>query len=452
MGKKERNGEKENGNRLASEKMPPGKWFLRLGSWILLCFLAPALVFVFMLSVSRIPRELIWDNARESIGWILEKGTYTWFLNEDDRGTEIDSYFDAQLLDIAIYLDEGRPVETVVKCPYYLNEELYTALKDLMDKDGETASDTEYARYWNGTAGVLRLLLLFWDLSGIYRFQIFLGLALLAVILLLLWRKGEVSFLLAFLAGLWCVGADVISANVFCMPVFVIMAGMMILVLLKKDARLAPFFLLCGSFTACFDNLSAETLTVSMSLLLAMVLAYRRGELRRPGHFFRYGIRSCALWGTGYLSAFLFKWGLGCLILGPHSLQVVADSAEYRLFLGGGDTFQRILIGLFHPFTYLRPFSWTDTWGQLLVAALAAAIPAFCLLYLFGKRSASCTPVSLLLIPAAIPFLRFVILNAHTWGHMRIVYRALLVAVTAVLCLALESLRLPAGKRLNRQL
>ena len=77
MGKKERNGEKENGNRLASEKMPPGKWFLRLGSWILLCFLAPALVFVFMLSVSRIPRELIWDNARESIGWILEKGTYT---------------------------------------------------------------------------------------------------------------------------------------------------------------------------------------------------------------------------------------------------------------------------------------------------------------------------------------------------------------------------------------
>ena len=131
---------------------------------------------------------------------------------------------------------------------------------------------------------------------------------------------------------------------------------------------------------------------------------------------------------------------------------MVADSAEYRLFLGGGDTFHRIFIGLFHPFTYLRPFSWTDTWGQLLVAALAAAIPAFCLLYLFGKRSASCTPVSLLLIPAAIPFLRFVILNAHTWGHMRIVYRALLVAVTAVPCLALESLRLPAGKRLNRQL
>ncbi|HJA94083.1 MAG TPA: hypothetical protein H9717_13415 [Candidatus Eisenbergiella merdipullorum] len=463
MGKRVRSETDEIGNLSAPGKHPEenrpekkrtaGKWLQRLCGWALLCLAAPALTLVFLLAVSRITRELILDHVQESIEWLTERGADVYFWNGNDRGTAGDYYIDGQWLDIALYLDEGEPVETVVDCPYYLNEngDMYVSLTELAEENGEISPNTSYARYWNGSAGMLRLLLLFWDLQGIFRFQSVVGLALLAVLSLLLWRKGEVCFLIALLAALWCTNAGMISANAFCAPSFLIMAGVMILVLLKEDARLAPLFLISGSLTACFENLCAETLTISMPLLLAMVLARRRGELLHARQFFRYAIRSCLLWGAGYLSAFLAKWALSLLVLGPDSLREVAESAEYRLFLDGSDTLGWLLGGILSPFTYLRPFSFTETWGQLIVALLAVALPVFCLLYLFGKRDASCTPASLFLIPAMIPILRFVVLYAHTYGHRYAVYRALLVLVVSLLCLFLESLRLPSGRRLNRK-
>ncbi|MDO4294370.1 MAG: hypothetical protein Q4C65_14250 [Eubacteriales bacterium] len=404
-----------------------------------------ALTLALLMGAGRIPEEAIQENLRESADWLREKDRVIGLVNEKDFTSQVPYGFDAVWLGIAYRLDADGPLYAAVNAAYpgYDEEEetIFDGLwRAVAAPDASDAKqDVSYARYWQGMAGVLRVMLVFWNLQELYVVQAAVALLLLALLCFLLIKRREFAFLAAFLAGLWSVSAYAVPFCVFYMPVFLIMAGMMLVVLLKKDAGLFPFFWASGLLTACFDNLSAETLTVSVPLLLALILAWRRGELVKRAQVLRYSVLAGGLWTGGYALAFLLKWGLGYLVLGSSSLDSVKHHAARRIYNNAQQILAQIGQGFWRNLTRLKPFAYTDTYGGLLVTVLLIALAVFCVSYLYGKRDGASVPVCCLILPALIPFARFLVVNNHTADHAFMVYRSLLVTVLAALFFFLDS-------------
>lgn len=401
---------------------------LQLGSLVLVTF---------------IPRSAIQSNMEESADFLSKNFVFRQF-DAHHSGSIVDRYADSILLNILYCYDAEKPVASVLDASYYYSENnneninLSTAVYE------NAPANKSYSRYWHGSIAVVRPLLVFFDLPEIYILLGVLLLLLLLVLLRVICRRLHPKAILPVILGSVLMSFWYVPLSLeYTWTVLLMLLSSVILLLLctgtkskrnlssdKIHTRLVILFLITGSTTAFLDFLSTETLTLLVPLTFYLAIAYQN----EPFATCRAGLQKllpmAISWGAGYLFTWLSKWTIASVVLRENVFASALAQAGERI---NGETeitgFTKYPAAIIRNLNCIWPFNYAQAHGYLLILGVLLALGMF--YFLFRKESVS--PVlRLFLLPALVPYLRFVVLCNHSFIHYFFTYRAQFVTV---LCL-----------------
>jgi len=132
-----------------------------------------------------IPNESIRKNMEQSALSYKERGAYE-FTKDYRLNSVADHYADSIWLNVAWNMGEGNPLLSSIQTDYYDGDELGENAGLYRTVAEGVAPNTDYTRYWHGTAMFIRFLHLFTDVEGvkIIGFCTFLILLILSMFLL----------------------------------------------------------------------------------------------------------------------------------------------------------------------------------------------------------------------------------------------------------------------------
>lgn len=381
-----------------------------------------------------IPREKIYDNMLKSAESYGSVGAYS-FENGGLLNGIADNYADVILMNI-IWCMDGEPVRASLDTKYYdggergVNWGLYAAV------NGEQPN-TDYTRYWHGSAVFIRPLLLFTDVNGIKNIGLGTVLILTAVVCFLLIRKRQYFGAGALVFSLMCVQFYNVRLSLEYIPMFVLSLVMCVLFICfekKGDNALCVLSVIGGVGAAFFDFLTAETLSILLPLILVMMIREqedRLGELKENV----WRIAGCGVcWGLSYGGTFLLKWGLASLITGENKFASALSSAGMRM-AGEAEELpffkQLFLAPIANLSTMFGGQSRVDI-GRTVIGLLVAVLIFGGIFMIFGRKIGSRNFMMIMLILGCIPYLRYLVLSNHSYLHEFFTYRAQAAAVLAL--------------------
>ena len=272
---------------------------------ILIKYLKPFLgllltAIILLLLVSLIPNKLILNNVSLS-----QEIAYPNFAHALDFN---------KLADI---LD--KPTEALM-----LNRTLLegNAFHSIMDAQN-------YARYWHGYLIVLRPLLVFTDITGIYYVNMFVFYGLLAVLLYYIAVKLKPSYAVFLMLAMVPAHFYIIPCCMQYIGVFVIAFISSIIVLRNQDCDIGLLLFITGCLTSFFDFLTAPLITLILPLSLYLLMKEKQLSVKdQLLSVVKYSI----LWGIGYVFFWASKWVIGSLVLQKNVLLEAND----RIYLRAG--------------------------------------------------------------------------------------------------------------------
>lgn len=411
---------------------------LCLGTFAL-CLLA---LWLLLLAAAAIPNEAIRANAERTALSYRDKEAFA--LPESGRWNAIqDNYADAILWNVAWHMGEGDPLRASLDTRYYDGGELGENAGLYLAVTQGTPPNTDYSRYWHGSALLLRPLLLITDGEHIKLLGFAVILALLALTAVLLGRRGHWDLAAALALSFAAVQGWELRLSLEYQPAFWVALALCPLYLRaegRSQRALALLSVVSGAATAFFDFLTTETVPLLLPLLLVTALRAKEGRLR-PLRRELLGLGQCFLaWGGAYAGAFLVKWSAASLVAGENKFTLALSSAAERFGGEGPDNFlsplSANLTALFGGTARSQPLR--AVLGLALV--LLAAGSVFYLLHGRGKGRG----VGVLLLLGAAVFLRYLVLGNHSYLHCFFTYRAMLCPIFALL--AGLALQLPKGR------
>ncbi len=193
-----------------------------------------------------------------------------------------------------------------------------------------------------------------------------------------------------------------------------------------KRELLAMLFMVIGMITAYLDFLTAETLTLTIPLLLVVRASEREST---AGGLWSFAVCCGMLWLLGYAGAWASKWALASVVLGKDAMPYVSGHIAERLDRNVGlDTAQYLWQ------TIERNVSLQ--YGSAVVVVLALTL--LCVMaYLTAKgklvraESVNWSRVLLFFAIGLVPYVRYLALHAHAWQHAGFTYRAQAATVLA---------------------
>lgn len=332
----------------------------------------------------------------------------------------------------------------------YYDGEAYGETYGLYQSVTEHAEpNTDYTRYWHGTAGFIRLLHLFGDVTFVKTVG-FIGILLFAVwTLFVLIRRGHVDLAALLALSLCAVHVWNLRLSMEYQPAFLICFALCPVYLgaeRKSDAALRLVCTAAGILTAFFDFLTTETVT--LLLPLALVTTVRIKEDRLDG----FGIKDlffCGVcWLAAYLGTFAAKWCITAAVTGKPVLQTALAAADTWAGSGSELAPDNIFVCMVSAIAANLTVLFGGTARVQIVRVLIglvlfAAIYGSCW-YLFGcKKPARGT--KLLLLIGSMVLLRYLVLCSHAYVHEFFTYRALIAPIFALF--AVLRLSVPQKKR-----
>ena len=394
--------------------------------------------------VAVIPREKIKDNMLESGKYFHEREMLPMITNGAE-GSMLHSFADETILSIAYYLNPEKPLESAIWSNYYVDgEHLNDSLLYAVEKD--LPSNREYLRYWHGSVTILRPLHMIMSVKEI---KVFNGvvLCLLCIILMtLLWRADYRLEAAALAVSLFLVSAWVVP---FCLEytwTFLIMLLVSIAsvsMALKRQYSSFLYFL-SGMITVYFDFLTAETLTLLIPLLLALRIRKKESDNES---IVIYSAKCCMLWLCGYCFTWGSKWAIAADFMKQNSLIYVSDHVAERLY---GEADLSHIEFLREAITLNIKNQLFFDYGLLGAAAffiMAAVVFIFISTGVIGLRKV--IDVQQIMLYAGlgiIPYVRFLVLNNHSYYHSFFTYRAQMASVMALFFILFELLQKTAGR------
>ena len=208
-----------------------------------------------------------------------------------------------------------------------------------------------------------------------------------------------------------------------------------------------------GVMTAFFDFLTCETVVILLPLMLVTAI---RMEENRFGEF-----RSClkllltcgiCFFGA-YAGTFLTKWTLASLVTGENKFALALSTAG--LHAAGNDatglapenTFLRILLAPIADLTVLFGGTERVEGTRVLLGLLLCFALLGSLFYLFKKTRIDRSAAGTLLLLGTVVFLRYWVLNYHSYAHAFFTYRALVSPIFAVFAVLLLCTDLPRERK-----
>ena len=391
-----------------------------------------------LILTSLVPNEAIKDNLISSALYLNGADP---FFQPGGRNTVTDNYADVILLNVIWNIDSENPVVSSLDTKYYdgndgvtdygENYGLYAALNG-------TAPNTDYSRYWHGSAVFIRPLLALTDLSGIRIIGAVCALLLLAVNCALLIKRKHYPQAIALVLSLVCVQAWNIRLAMEYQPAVLIMLAILpffILLEKKGDTALIVLSVISGVLIAFFDFLTAETLTILVPLIIVLSIRFSDGRFLGAKAELLRAVKCSAGWLLAYSGTFLVKWTAASLVTGENKFTAALTSAEERF--GGSFSEMSPAEQIFAaPFanisTMFGAAEREELFNGILGAVLLLAAAVFALFLSRKKKGARGFAITVFIL-GALPYLRYAVLSNHSYLHDFFTYRAQAAAVLALI-------------------
>ena len=375
-----------------------------------------------------IPRSALYDNMVSSARLLCQNRVF-YNIFDDVESSKIDRYADSILLSISYQLDSEDPLGSAMRTAYYYTPYENENVNFRLSLENGFEANTQYMRYWHGSAIFVRLSHLFTDIKGMYVISALLIINLTALLLVLLIKNRyfvcAVGVVCAFAAvSIWFVPFSLEYTWVFI--VTLVMSVITVPLARKnKEGVLLALFLVCGMVTNFLDFLTCETLTLLMPLLIAVYI--RRGENVKNMWF---SIKSAVLWGIGYVGIWVTKWISAAVVMGEDVTPYLSGHIAERFGVKDEELSPLfILEGLWKNITCLFPAGY-GPWGILASVVILVGLAYLCFVY--RKKGADGKAMLLYAVIGAVPFVRFIVLHNHANLHFFFAYRALAATVLAV--------------------
>lgn len=400
-----------------------------------------ALAGILVLS-SLVPKESIRDNLIESMEHYRNKQPFQ--SDESGRLNKItDNYADVILLGVLWNVSSDEPFVSAIDTKYFdgntgsedLGESwgLYTSLTN-----GEEPN-TDYTRYWHGMMVILRPMLTFATVPQIKAILLALVLLLGGACCVILAVKKQYFAAGAFVLSACCVHIWNIRLSLEYIPAFLVAFAMCIpFILLEKkgDGYLTILSVISGVAINFFDFLTAETLSILLPLVLVFIMREQENRLGELKKNIILTIECGAAWGISYAMTFVSKWTLATVVTGENKFAAAFSSVGERTFgeMGQGVSYVNQL--LFAPAANISTLFGGKE--RLDVSALVTGIIVTAILLggvfiAFGKTSGIRRDfIKLMLVTAALPYVRFFVLSNHSYLHEFFTYRAQMVVALAL--------------------
>ena len=126
-----------------------------------------------MTCVALIPKENIRNRLEQSAEYLtIHKNHFPHHLITGIDSSGVDEVADANLLNIAYFLDAEHPLVSVMRCDCYFTSRNHNGML-LEAVKGDVQPNVQYFRYWHGSLLFVRPLLLIWNIQQIYIFHCF---------------------------------------------------------------------------------------------------------------------------------------------------------------------------------------------------------------------------------------------------------------------------------------
>ena len=401
-------------------------------------FAAAALLCLLLLAASAmIPSELISGGIGTSAE-IMCRNRVFYDISRGIPASKTDRYADSILLNIAYHYDSADPLGSVMLSEYY-----YTPVQNenfnLRDAvEGALPANKEYLRYWHGSAGIVRAALCVTDIGGMYAAGAVIIAGLFGMLLFLLAKHrlyaGAVGTVCALTAaGIWYVPFSLEYIWVFVTAPAVSLIAVK-LVLDGKPQRLGVLFMLSGIVTNYLDFLTAETLTLTLPLLLSIYTA-RSTSPADPKREALSAVKLCCAWAAGYGGMWLLKWVLAAAVLGEDVTPYIFGHISERT-IGDVVTGEASIVSAFaNNFGCLFPFGYTDAG---VIAGIVIMLGAAYVCFVYRRDGIRLSDLMIYAAAGAIPYLRYTALISHSSLHYFFTYRAQAAGVLAVCLMVSE--------------
>ena len=415
--------------------------------YVLTFFVALLILLGVLLTSSLIPNYSIQKNMEDSARYIRDKEQVE-YMFPGVFGTQLHYSADATWLSIAYGFDPDYPLESTVWANHYVGSGgLCQSFADQVEN--HYIGNTQYLRYWHGAAAVLRFFHLGLNVHQIYILHAAMMSLLFTLLVWMLCKNGFVVEALSLGIAMIMVSAWVVPLCLEYVWIFLIMFAVSIIAIkMALQGRYDPannLFLVTGMVTIFLDFLTTETLTLLIPLLFMLRIYSQQHDGTQP--MWQLAIKASIAWLVGYCGMWVMKWVIASAVLHRNVMPLVQEHIDERL---GGSVglglleylSQAIIRNVQHLAFYDYGIYGAIAFFILLVVLL---IPVFS-----GKvslkRKINWSMIGLYAVLMMVPYVRFLVLHNHSYGHYCFTYRAQAASILALCFIVLELVQLNPRK------
>lgn len=400
-------------------------------------FVSVALLFGCLVLSCTIPNRAIQKNIEKSAYALGKEKPYA-FENGDKLNSISDNYADSILLNLSYNMGMGNPLKSAIDTDYYDGETKGLNYGLLYTAQNKNEANTDYTRYWHGSAMFVRLSALFTDISGMRLLGFSVVCFLLLINLGILVYKKRYFVAVSLLISLCCVQLWNLRFSLEYQSSFAVCFALLpFFILLEKNHPNSLYYLFCisGVAVAFFDFLTTETVAILLPLIMVIALGAKEGRAGTFKEIALFSLKCLAVWGVSYVMTFVLKWTLASFVTGENCFSSAFSSVTERFggeFAGYFDQPKNIFSSVYANFAL--PFG-TEERNNFMLSFLGTLIfllVAFSVWYLFRSKTPEKNASLVILLLATLVPIRFFGLNNHSFLHCFFTYRALCSAVFAI--------------------
>lgn len=398
-----------------------------------LLFLSLMAAFFFFAVIScSLPDKAVKKHVSKEAPTMQEQGDYPTAIIHITECRQ-DNFTDALILNQIYSVDRKHPFKSAMEVPSGYYDPSYDASGSLLktvnqEPGGKTM---KYSRYWHGSTFLFRIFLIFVDYPVLQWLLFAISSLLLALFVCTYYARAGMWKTAAFLLSWLLVYGFIMQFSMQFFPVLALslLASTLVVRHEEDTSYLSVLFFVIACLTCYFDILTDPLLTFGWPLVVWISLQ-RSDKLRHRDNLWNI-IKWGSLWSAGYALTFLFKWGIGSLILGENVLQDASNAMMYRI--GTED--------------YSRWDAIVRNWEMIPGDFVVISVIVLLAVSLLHFKSDGWFKAVLLLVVALMPFVWYLVLANHSYLHFWFTYRIQAITLSALFLSALSLHRKDSSKQ-----
>lgn len=360
------------------------------------------------------------------------------FLDNKKYDLDIDNYTDMIILNVITYHSENSVIKRAFGNEYgilyvnrYGDKEIYWNMYENLNASLDLANEDSifYGRYWHGCQSIIKPLLRFFTYQQSLFFLSIMGIVLIIISFILLFKKLGWKFLSIYFLSLLSLNIYVFNLcyQYFFTMILMIIFNIVILLKYKKNNfNNCLYFYIFGGLASYFMYISFPLITLCYPLIVFLALQFKNDKYLNYKENIMTVVKSSISWIIGYVLFYVLKWIIGTIFVGTNFIEDALLSISQRL----GITFS------FNYFDVLR-LNLTYFFNNKLNIILCIIILVILVIKLKKNFKEKLKIISPLLLVSIMPFVWMFICNNHSAVHYWMISRLFSISIFALLFIIL---------------